>query len=222
MLRLAFSLIGLMFWFNTNAQFFTSTPKIQPGQNPKKVKPLKDDYIVTISTEFGEIELLLSDKTPLHKENFLKLTNEKFFDGTTFHRIIKGFMIQGGDPNSKDSIPDNDGNGGPGYTIPAEFDTTLTHVHGVIAAARLGDFQNPKKESSGSQFYIVENPNGTPFLNRNYTVFGKVIKGLEVVSVIAEQPKDGRDRPFKDIKMVVKAEKMKRKKIEKKYGIVYE
>ncbi|MFN3404345.1 MAG: peptidylprolyl isomerase [Cytophagaceae bacterium] len=182
----------------------------------KKIKG--EDYVITISTEFGDMVILLFDQTPKHKENFIKLAGEGYFDGTTFHRIIKNFMIQGGDPNSKDEDPNNDGHGGPGYTIPAEFVPELKHIKGALAAARMGDAVNPNKESSGSQFYIVQNNEGTHFLNNNYTVFGQVIKGLDVVDKIAEQPKDGRDRPLKNITMKVKAEKMKKKKIIKLYG----
>ncbi len=178
----------------------------------------KDDYVVTITTEFGEMVLLLHSTTPKHKENFIKLATTGFYDGTTFHRIIKDFMIQGGDPNSKDSIPYNDGQGGPGYTIPAEFKPTLKHIKGALAAARMGDQVNPNKESSGSQFYIVHNANGTPFLDGAYTVFGQVIKGMEIIDAIANQPKNPGDRPTKDIKMTVKAEKMKLKKIIKLYN----
>jgi len=186
------------------------------GQD-KKVLP-KDDYVITLSTEFGDMVALLYDITPKHKENFVKLASTGFFDGTTFHRIIKDFMIQGGDPNSKDSLPNNDGQGGPGYTIPAEFNPALKHIKGALSAARMGDQVNPKKESSGSQFYIVHNANGTPFLDGGYTVFGQVIKGMEVIDKIAEQPKDMRDRPLKDIKMKVTAKKMKTKKLVKLYG----
>jgi len=178
----------------------------------------KRDYVVTITTEYGEIALMLYDATPKHKENFLKLAKEGFYDGTTFHRIIKNFMIQGGDANSKDGDPFNDGSGSNGYTVPAEFVDSLTHVQGALAAARMGDNVNPAKESSGSQFYIVENPAGTHFLDKNYTVFGKVIKGIEVVQRIADLPKDRADRPSKDVKMTVKVKKMKIKKIIKKYG----
>jgi cyclophilin family peptidyl-prolyl cis-trans isomerase len=187
-------------------------------------KKSKTDELITISTEFGDIVLLLSDKTPKHKENFLKLAKEGFYNGTTFHRIIDGFMIQGGDPFSKDSsTADQAGRGGPGYTIPAEFDNSLTHKQGALAAARMGDAMNPKKESSGSQFYIVENKEGAHFLDKNYTVFGQVIKGIEVVEKIAEQPKNYMDRPLKDIKMTVKVVKLKKSKIEKLYqGDFYE
>lgn len=181
-------------------------------------KPQPKQEVVTISTEMGNIDLVLSDKTPKHKANFLKLTKEGFYNGTTFHRIIDGFMIQGGDPNSKNANPDDDGQGGPGYTIPAEFDPSLTHNPGAIAAARMGDNVNPKKESSGSQFYIVEGKDGAHFLDNNYTVFGQVIRGQEVVERIAEQRKNSFDRPLKDIKMTVTVKNVKQKDLEKIYG----
>lgn len=181
----------------------------------------KKDYVVTISTKLGNIDLILYDETPLHKENFLKLVNEKFYDSTTFHRIIKGFMIQGGDPNSKDKDPGNDGMGGPGYTVPAEFNPKFTHNQGALAAARMGDGVNPQKASNGSQFYIVENKQGTHFLDNNYTVFGQVLKGIEVVENIAQQAKDARDRPTESIVMTVTMKKLKKKKIAKMYGYKY-
>jgi cyclophilin family peptidyl-prolyl cis-trans isomerase len=181
-------------------------------------KNKKKDYVVTISTSFGDINLVLFDETPLHKENFIKLVKQKKYDSTTFHRVIKGFMIQGGDPNSKDNDPNNDGMGGPGYTVTAEFNPKFTHVQGALAAARMGDQVNPTKASSGSQFYIVENKEGTHFLNNNYTVFGMVINGLDVVSKIAEQAKDSRDRPLTDIRIIAKIELLKKKKILKKYN----
>jgi cyclophilin family peptidyl-prolyl cis-trans isomerase len=183
----------------------------------KKVLP-KTDYVITITTEFGAMTALLYDATPLHKANFIKLASSGFYNGTTFHRIIKDFMIQGGDPNSKDSLPYNDGQGGPGYTVPAEFVPTLKHTKGALAAARMGDQMNPQKASSGSQFYIVHNANGTPFLDGGYTVFGQVIKGLEIIDKIADQPKGMADRPTKNITMTVTAKKMKVKKIIKTYN----
>ncbi len=183
--------------------------------------PKGKDEVVTISTNLGDIALILYDQTPQHKENFLKLAKEGFYDGTTFHRIKDRFMIQGGDPNSKDDDRTNDGRGGPGYTVPAEFVETLTHVRGVIAAAREGDRTNPKKASSGSQFYIIENENGYHSLDGKYTVFGEVIQGIEVVEKIAEQKKDGRDRPIEDINMTITVKKMSKKKIQKKYAYKY-
>lgn len=183
--------------------------------------PKGKDEVITIHTNFGDIVLLLYDQTPKHKENFLKLAKEGFYDNTTFHRIIDGFMIQGGDPNSKDNDKTNDGSGGPGYTVPAEFVEELTHNQGVIAAAREGDRSNPKKASNGSQFYIVENKNGYHSLDEKYTVFGKVIKGIEVVEKIAEQKKDSRNRPLEDVKMKITVKKLSKKKIEKLYGYKY-
>lgn len=179
------------------------------------------DEIVTISTNQGDMTLLLYDETPKHKANFVKLAKEGYYNGTTFHRIIDNFMIQGGDPNSKNDNPNDDGMGGPDYTLPAEIKPQFKHKRGAVAAARMGDHVNPKKESSGSQFYIVENHNGTPFLDGAYTVFGEVIQGMDVIDKIAAQPKDGRDRPLTDIKMTVKVEEMKRKKIQDKYGYTY-
>ncbi len=185
-----------------------------------KKKP-KKDTIATISTQFGDMVVVLYDETPQHKANFLKLAKEGFYNNTTFHRIINDFMIQGGDKNSKDEDKNNDGAGDIGYQIPAEFNPQLKHVRGALAAARQGDFVNPQRQSSGSQFYIVENHAGTPHLDNQYTVFGQVISGLDVIDKIADQPKDARDRPLTDIRMTVKAEKLKKKKITKKYGYNY-
>ena len=183
--------------------------------------PKGKDEVVTISTSFGEITLLLYDQTPKHKENFLKLAKKGFYDGTTFHRIIDEFMIQGGDPNTKDDDKTNDGSGGPGYTVPAEFIEEYTHDRGVIAAARQQDRVNPKKASNGSQFYIVENEDGYHSLDGKYTVFGRVIKGIEVIEEIAYQKKDGRNRPLEDIKMIISVKKMSKKKVQKLYGYTY-
>jgi cyclophilin family peptidyl-prolyl cis-trans isomerase len=184
----------------------------------KQGKSRKEE-LVTISTELGDMKLILFDDTPLHKENFLKLAESGYYDGTTFHRIVKGFMIQGGDPNSKDDNPRNDGQGGPGHRVPAELNTNHKHTHGAVAAARLGDNVNPARESSGSQFYIVESKNGTPYLDKKYTVFGRVIDGLDVITKIAEQEKDRMDRPVKDIKMNVSVKKVAKKKLNKQYGL---
>jgi cyclophilin family peptidyl-prolyl cis-trans isomerase len=191
--------------------------------------PLK--CLVELETAFGTMVIELSNATPLHRDNFIKLAEEGFYEELLFHRVISDFMIQGGDPNSKNA-PEGGalGMGGPGYTVPAEFRDSLVHVKGALAAARQGDAMNPQKASSGSQFYIVHgrkmNENeianmemrlgirytpeqkkaymelgGTPMLDRNYTVFGQVIEGLDVIDKIATAAKDGRDRPLKDIKM---------------------
>jgi len=181
----------------------------------------KED-VITIHTDQGDIVIILFDKTPEHKANFLELVETNFYDSTTFHRVMDGFMIQGGDPNSKDSDPNNDGLGGPGFTVPAEFNTNLTHIKGALAAARQPDNVNPEKASSGSQFYIVEADEGTHFLDGNYTVFGQTISGYEVVEAIAVVPKNARNRPLTDIKMTVEVTKMTRKKIAKEYGYEFE
>lgn len=179
------------------------------------------DQVVTIQTGFGDITLLLYDKTPKHKANFIKLVKEEFYNGTTFHRIINGFMIQGGDPNTKDDDKINDGLGGPGYTVPAEFVKELTHKQGMIAAARGPDRSNPTKASNGSQFYIVENENGYHSLDGNYTVFGEVIQGIKVVEKIAEQKKDAQNKPLEDIKMTITIKKISKNKIQRKYAYRY-
>lgn len=160
---------------------------------------------IKIQTKFGDIRMFLYQTTPKHRENFLKLTKDGYFDGTTFHRIINDFVIQGGDVNSKDEDPSNDGQGGPGYTIDAEIKSTLKHVYGAVGAARRGNDVNPEMASNGSQFYIVENAGGTPNLDGQYTVFGIVFDGMDVVSEIATQAKDSRDRPTTDIEMQVDA-----------------
>jgi peptidyl-prolyl cis-trans isomerase B (cyclophilin B) len=178
--------------------------------------PKGKDQLVTISTPMGEIKLVLFDDTPKHKENFLKLAREGFYDGTTFHRVIDGFMIQGGDPKSKAGNTT-----AIDYNIPAEILPKYKHKRGAVAAARMADHVNPERASSGSQFYIVENHNGTPQLDEAYTVFGQVIDGLDVIDKIAAQPKDGRDRPLSDIPMTVKVEEVKKKKIAKKYDYAY-
>ncbi|MCX7862500.1 MAG: peptidylprolyl isomerase [Bacteroidales bacterium] len=117
----------------------------------------KNETIVVIKTKYGNIKLKLYNQTPKHRDNFIKLVKEKYYDSLLFHRVINGFMIQGGDPDSKHAQPgQNLGNGGPGYTIPAEFVPTLYHKRGALAAARQGDMVNPTKASSGSQFYIVQ------------------------------------------------------------------
>ena len=188
---------------------------------------------VLISTSFGDMVVELYNETPQHRDNFVKLVKERFYDGTLFHRIIPNFMIQGGDPDSKGAAPNIQlGNGGPGYTIPAELVDGLYHKKGVLAAARLGDAVNPKKESSGSQFYLVQGQvfteeklrsfgvrsgkkyteeqtktygtiGGTPHLDGAYTVFGEVVKGLGVIELIANLKRDKYNRPLKDVEMSI-------------------
>ena len=190
---------------------------------PGKPKPGSRAEVVTITTPQGLIRVVLFDDTPLHKANFLQKAKAGFYDGTTFHRVIPGFMIQGGDANSKDADPGNDGLGQASEgTVPAEFAAGHQHNYGALAAARLGDFANPQRASSITQFYLVENKDGTHFLDGQYTVFGQTIQGLDVIGKIAKLPRDGRDRPTADVKMTMKAEKLKRKKITKLYGYKFE
>jgi len=154
----------------------------------------------TIETTMGSMTVKLYDETPLHKANFEKLANSHFFDGILFHRVINGFMIQVGDPLTKDSTQvDRWGTGGPGYTVPAEIISGLTHKKGALAAARRGDAVNPAKESSGSQFYIVQDENGCKHLDGEYTIFGEVVSGFETIDRIASAATDFRDKPLNDI-----------------------
>jgi cyclophilin family peptidyl-prolyl cis-trans isomerase len=188
----------------------------------KGPKLSKKDEVVTVSTSLGVFRLILFSDTPLHRGNFLKKAKSGFYDGTTFHRVIPQFMVQGGDPNSKDDDPINDGQGPPNEpTIAAELAAGHKHDYGAVAAARQGDFVNPQRASSSSQFYVVENHQGTHFLDGQYTVFGQVIQGQEVLDKIAALPKDGRDRPLTDLRMTMKVDKIKKKKISELYGFNY-
>lgn len=162
----------------------------------KDKKNSKESNIVVLKTSMGDIEIELFEKdAPQHVANFKKLVNSGFYEGTTFHRVIQGFMIQGGDPNSKDSDRSNDGQGGPGYTVPAEI--KAKHELGSLAGARMGDAVNPKKESSGSQFYIVTGD--ASHLDGQYTVYGKVTKGMDIAYKIEKVKKDGMDNPIDKI-----------------------
>ena len=153
-----------------------------------------------IKTTHGTMKLRLYSQTPKHRENFVKLVKEKYYDGLRFHRVIEGFMIQGGDPFSRDTaMIDRWGMGGPDYTIPAEFVPEYRHKKGAIAAARKGDMANPKKASSGSQFYIVQDEFGCSHLDGDYTIFGEVYEGLEVIDIIASVSTDRYNRPYEDV-----------------------
>lgn len=162
------------------------------------------EKILEIKTSFGNMYMWLYKETPLHRNNYLALADTHYFDNSTFHRIIPNFVIQGGDPNSKDGDPNNDGQGGPGYTIPAEIDSSkFKHIYGAVGAARLGNSSNPLRASSGSQFYIVVNTLGQKSLDGEYTVFGKIIGGMNIADIIAAQPKNSNNRPFTNINMYV-------------------
>jgi peptidyl-prolyl cis-trans isomerase B (cyclophilin B) len=189
-------------------------------------KPKEKIHLVALKTKYGTITMRLFNETPKHRDNFLKLTREGFYNGILFHRVIKNFMIQGGDPGSKDAKPGQAlGNGDVGYKIPAEFNTNLFHKKGALAAAR---DNNPEKASSGCQFYIVQGKKltdaeidgfesklkikftpaqreayrqlgGTPHLDMNYTVYGEVIDGLHVIDSIASVKTGANDRPVEDV-----------------------
>jgi cyclophilin family peptidyl-prolyl cis-trans isomerase len=223
--------------------------------NAQKVS--KKDYLVTIETTKGTIHCILFDETPLHKANFIKLAEEGFYNGTLFHRVIHEFMIQGGDPLSKNAEKGEalGAGGGELANIPYEFVPEHVHIKGAIAAARTN---NPERSSSGCQFYIVTGKKysaeqikhmeisaaskqegrerfayseeqkdayiqlgGTPFLDNNYTVYGQVIKGIEVAEDIEKVSTGRGDRPVDDVSLEVIIKKMKKKKITKLYGYHY-
>ena len=153
-----------------------------------------------IITSKGTMRVKLYSKTPKHRDNFVKLVKENYYDGIRFHRVIEGFMIQTGDPFSKDTTLINRwGQGGPNYTIPAEFVSEYWHKKGALAAARKGDIANPTKSSSGSQFYIVHDENSCLHLDGQYSIFGEVIEGLDIIDKIATVPTDMYDRPYEDV-----------------------
>jgi cyclophilin family peptidyl-prolyl cis-trans isomerase len=231
-----FSLLPLSFFFIT----------IAVAQQEIKIKKRDRKRNVEMTTNYGTIVLRLYDSTPLHRDNFIRLVKTGYYDSVLFHRVIQNFMIQSGDPDSKHAEPGQPlGNGGPAYTVPAEFRVTIFHKKGVLAAARDGDDTNAAKASSGSQFYIVQGKKftdagldsvetyrlkgrkiprnqrevyktigGTPHLDQNYTVFGEVASGIDVVDKIASTPTskaEGSDRPLEDIR-ILKAKLVKRKK----------
>lgn len=230
------------FCFFVINMFFSCSSKIADGVRKKDIT--KD---VEMITDKGTIYLRLSDSTPLHRNNFIKLVKQHYYDGILFHRVIQHFMIQAGDPKSKKALTDTQlGEGDLGYTIPAEFRPELFHKKGVIAAAREGDNVNPQKASSAAQFYIVQGKvfsekgldslekarlngkvipagrrliyttlGGTPHLDGNYTVFGEVIKGLNVVDSIAATPVNRKigDRPLQDVH-IKKVRLIKRYKVQ--------
>jgi len=215
---LAFFLLAVLFGWSQ-----TSVSQSKSGEKEVKVE--------MVTTE-GKIVLKLYNDTPQHRDNFLKLVKEHTYDGLLFHRVIKNFMVQAGDPKSRDAKPEQMlGDGTLGYTVPAEIKSNHLHKKGALCAARQGDNVNPKKESSASQFYIVQGQvwdnktldmmeqrfgkrftpeqrqlyttvGGTPHLDGDYTVFGEVVKGLEVVDRIAAVETGRADRPVKDVKII--------------------
>ena len=194
---------------------------------------VEDTTLVKIITPQGDIIVQLFNQTPLHRDNFIRLVREGFYDGLLFHRVINGFMIQGGDPDSRNAATGVPlGMGDPGYTLPAEIVPGIYHRRGALAAARLGDQMNPERRSSGSQFYIVQGrvwshedltmmaqqrgltiseqarkiyttEGGTPHLDYAYTVFGQVTDGFDVIDRIAASQTDRANRPLQDVSMRV-------------------
>ena len=164
---------------------------------------LPAEPVFDIITSMGVIKVKLYADTPKHRENFAKLALNKYYDGILFHRVINGFMIQAGDPLTKDAANKaRFGTGGPDYTVPAEFVAAHTHKKGALAAARRGDAVNPYKESSGSQFYLVQDERSCAQLDGEYTVFGETIEGLDVIDKIAAVQTDNRDCPVQDVKII--------------------
>ena len=206
-----------------------TTQKQQPAATQAPAKP--KERMVLISTDYGDMKVKLYDATPKHRDNFVKLVQQGFYDSLLFHRVIRNFMIQGGDPLSKNAPAGMMlGSGDLGYTIPAEFVDSLFHKKGALCAART---ENPEKASSGCQFYIVQGQvmtneqlnafesqrglklnarqreimttiGGTPHLDHNYTVYGEVVEGLDVIDKIATVQTAPGDRPVKDIRMKMK------------------
>lgn len=231
MKKLLFFIAGLLLLQAAVAQSDTTVTK--------KDRKKRD---VLLHTTMGDMVIRLSDSTPLHRDNFLKLVKMHYYDSILFHRVINHFMIQAGDPESKQAAPGQAlGNGGPGYRIPAEFRPTLFHKKGVIAAAR---DNNPEKASSASQFYLTQGKvftdagldsvetfrlkrkipeaqrtvyktiGGVPHLDQNYTVFGEVVKGLDVIdkiAAVATSKGADRDRPLDNV-VILQAKLIKRKK----------
>lgn len=214
--------------------FFATLTSCHSQVANNQMKTAEKKYYVLIETSYGNMTVELYNETPKHRDNFLKLVNEGFYDGLLFHRVINNFMIQGGDPKSKDARPGQMlGDGNLGYTVPAEFVPGLIHRKGALAAARQGDMVNPTKASSSCQFYIVQGNvwpqerlqmmaqqmgktfdkqqietyttvGGTPHLDYDYTVFGQVIDGLDVIDKIAAVKCGPGDRPLEDVKMKIK------------------
>ena len=199
-----------LFFASLAFTLFTASAEEKQTNQPKDTADMKDkpviveEEIITLTTSEGVIVIKLDAvAAPKHAENFKKLVKEGFYDGTTFHRVIPGFMIQGGDPLSKDQAKRAEhGTGGPGYTIPAEIGKK--HTRGALAAARQGDQVNPKRNSSGSQFYIVIDEMQCRQLDGQYTVFGEVIEGMEVADKIVAKPRDPRDNPKEPVTIKAK------------------
>ena len=164
---------------------------------------IAEEPVFKISTSMGDIVVKLYKETPLHRDNFVKLARSGYYDGMLFHRVIPNFMIQGGDPFTKQQGKEAQyGTGGPNYTIPAEIVAGKTHKKGALAAARRGDNVNPEKASSGSQFYLVQSEEGCKHLDGEYTIFGETISGLDVIDKIAAVKTNNRNLPLEPVKII--------------------
>ena len=196
---------------------------------PAKAQNTKSEQLIKIETSLGDMVIKLYNETPAHRDNLIKLCNDGFYKDQRFHRVMKDFMIQGGDPHSTGAEKGQRlGTGSPGYTVPAEFHEGLIHKKGAIATARKGDSVNPEQASHGSQFYLVQGRvhtheeidiltqrgvasfteetaeiymtlGGAPHLDGAYTVFGEVVKGLEIIDTISSRPTDAYNRPIEDV-----------------------
>jgi len=192
-LRIGFLFASLL----VSAQLVAAQP-VDKKFTPEEIKKMSETKAI-IKTRFGNIELkFFPDVAPNHVNNFIELAKKGFYDHTLFHRVIPGFMIQGGDPNSKDPDRSRHGTGGPGYSLKAEFNDR-PHKRGTLSMARAAS-----PDSAGSQFFICVAD--APFLNNKYTVFGEVASGMEVVDKIVSQPRDARDNPLEKIEVEVTIE----------------
>ena len=185
-----------------------AVPPADSAATKKMVDELPEEPVFDIVTSMGTIKVKLYKDTPRHRDNFEKLAVAGYYDSLLFHRVINNFMIQGGDPFTRDtSLVERYGNGGPGYNVPAEMrdgngEPLHRHKKGALAAARKGDMANPMKESSGSQFYLVQNPDACTHLDGEYTVFGETVAGLNVIDRIASAQTNRRDMPLQPIRII--------------------
>ena len=181
------SIVAIIFIMAVGFFYFDGSNQSQEVAQSQDVGDSKQIQAI-IETNFGNIVIeFFPDKAPGHVENFIKLANDGYYDGTTFHRVIPGFMIQGGDPNTKSDDRSTHGQGGPGYTINAEFND-ISHVRGIVSMARTND-----PNSAGSQFFIIVSD--SLFLDNQYTVFGRVVEGIDVADKIVNVPRDNLDNP---------------------------
>lgn len=198
MKKIAYCLTVLLTAIGLSACTCQRQQKEQNTSTQTVMEPLYD-----INTTMGTIRVKLYAQTPKHKQNFEKLADEGFYNDILFHRVINGFMIQAGDPLTKDPAnADLYGTGGPDYTVPAEFVPEYRHLKGALAAARKGDFVNPSKASSGSQFYIVQDERNCAQLDGQYTVFGQTVEGFDVIDKIAAVETNFRDCPLEPVRII--------------------